>query len=386
MDQSTTQQLVAFYRSWQTFEQRISLEAAYWVVVDDLCTTSTEVREFKSRDEIAATAKTLLAHVTKNASGPYATYTQAKLEQSLLHLSVPSGETLTRKEIEARGMPWSVPSDAELAEMKSDATRLRKRAEAALTSRGVDSKAYFTTSLAAKEAAACLQQEGVYWLRKFQEIFGVDTSKASFRVEAKALAASFHNLLVTDGDDLVLLLNTNAGPVFSTAHLRFLALHEVVGHVLHFCRLKANAVLQREAPHLLCIAIHTVDALHVEGIAQALSMALLAETDGAYPEIDAQMAAANLFMAVRHRNICGLLTGSISVAEAAAHHAAFLGGQMAHHATMYKARIIDPFACAQGLAYYASLKLYAPFLKLSPQDFALQLDNLLVGFFKQKVS
>lgn len=384
MKQQLSHRIINFYRAWQQLEAPRSLEDSYWVLVDDLCRATPTVVPFKDRAGVEQEADALVAllDAERDPSG-YAAYTRAKLTQSQMHLEAKVGQRVTRDEIEARGMPWVLPSEAELEHLRSETRDLRAKADSALKARGVDAQEYFTKSLDAADAVALLQRDGEFWLAKFEEVFGVPAAKTPLKVEGMALAASFHNLVVTKSDQVTLLVNTNAGPVFTTAHLRFLALHEIVGHVLHFDKMRANADLQREAPHLACLSIHTADALHVEGIAQILSMALLREVADSYPEIDCQMAWGNLFMAVRHRNICHLVDGNITPAEAATHHLHFMGGETCRLpglTKMYEERLVDPFACIQGLAYYASLKRYGKYLDLPRGDFASQLDRLMFDF------
>lgn len=387
MGRKLSERIIKLYRSWQNLASLDSLESAYWVLVDDLCDLpESSVTEFMTRSDVEREIRDILK-ILSSEKDSYSTYTVAKLSQSLLHLNSEHGKKPTQTDITSRGIPWLIPSLDELEKLRSDTKNLRSQAESHLQDRGVNASDYFTKSLDPVSAGEFLHNDGKYWLQKAESLWGIRAAGIPFDVEVSPLEASFQNLLVTKAGDLNLLLNAKAGPVFTKAHLRFLALHEVVGHVLHFNHMKENQKLQQEAPHLLCIGIHTVDALHVEGIAQILSMALVKGYSGLYPEVECQVSWGNLFMAVRHRNICRLIEGQMTTKEAAVEHIRLMDGDTARIDAvdkMYKERIVDPFACIQGLAYYASLRTYSHYLELSVSEFSKKIDQLMFGFLTSR--
>lgn len=382
MSTDLAKRIVGFYRAWQTLAAGDSAEAGFWVLVDDLCFHDVSTPVFKSKAEADAHLQRLIREAD-SLSGSYAVYTREKLAQSLLYLRQAAASRVSRSDIEARGIPWFVPTKNELQGLREETRRLRMVAEVGLRSRGEDPQKYFGDVLSPTDAATFLQQDGDFWLAQAANVWGISTADIAYQVVARNLNASFQNLVITEGDRIKLILNSSINGVFTQAHLRFLAIHEILGHVLHFTRMRQNTELQRQAPHLLCIAIHTMDAMHVEGVAQILSEAMIKALPGQFPEVACQVSWGNLFMAVRHRNICRLIANEVSCAEAAAEHVELIDAppsRVSALTEMYEDRLTDPFACIQGLAYYASLQTYKHWLQLEASAFAARIDKLFFGY------
>jgi hypothetical protein len=378
------QQIVGFYRGWQNLALKESAEQAWWVLVDDLYPKSVSVPQLHSKADIEAALQQLLVE-WEASSSPYKAYTKAKLNQSLMYLrQAEQKKKVSREDIIARGVPWFVPERTELESLRTTLKQQRADAENALRAKGDDPESYFGEVLDPARAAAFLKSDGDFWLTQASAVWGIPTSDVSYDVEARHLKASFQNLVVTEQGRIKLLLNSAIGGVFTRAHLRFLAIHEVLGHVLHFTRMRQKVEVCRDAPQLLCITIHTFDALHVEGVAQIMAEAMVQANVGRYPEIACQISWGNLFMAVRHRNIVRLISGEISPEVAASEHADLMDvsvNRIPALTAMYTERLTDPFACIQGLVYYASLRSCEHWLKLTPSIFGSRINDLFFGFY-----
>ncbi len=375
--------MVACYRDWKELLVKRGLEEkAYWVLVDDLCTVETHTSSFNNSDEVLSELSDLLdiCHSQASSLGHHYAYTEAKLRQSITYLTQTEIKKVTRADTEARGVKWISVTDAHLDVMHSSYLEQREAAEVFLRKKGEDPLRYYNEWMPGNEAAAFIKKSGDEWVVRFQEAFSFIPS-VQYDCIALDLEMPFQNLVVYKPGKFSLLMNTRTETAFTRAHLTFLSLHEICGHIVHFTHILQSSSLQKEAPQLLPIAIHTQDSFVVEGIAQLLSMIVYAQYASDFPQVGAQIQVSNLYVALRHANISDLIENKITPAAAATRHAKYLGGTVDALEKFYAEKMNDTFSCIQALNYYSSIKLLSPYLKLNRPEMQKSLAHLMSNFF-----
>lgn len=378
MNRSLSAQITAFYRGWHAWESQHSAERAKFVVIDDLAAARIAPQRFRNRTDVVATCRRVLNAAEHSSTlESYQDYTVAKLSHSLAFLTDAPGRRLAAGDMARRGTPWVPVTDAELADLHATYDQLRR---AAIAEAAVDGDRYFDEPLEPDGVGTSIAGYAQTWLPRLYQRYSW-LQRFAFSHQSVSSAAGWRNMVTHDPPGFVLLVNTARHHTYTRALAETFALHEICGHMVHLAQLAANSRLQTDAPHLLCIAIHTQDSYLTEGIAQLLAAHLVATSDGHWSAVAAAFQHFVLHFAVRHRHIMDLVEDAISLDAAATRHRDFLGGEVAAHRAGYERLLQDPFFCCQVLNYHGAFMALRPLLALSPTSFDVALRNLLTGFY-----
>ncbi len=374
-DLSLGDKCLSLYRSWVKMETvgRGRL-LAFQVVVDDLARRQVPVVDYRSYPEISADLKLMLELVGDLPPSSRQRYAAAKLKQSVTFIEqINSDKLLTHADITARGSPWMPCSDAVLNDFAGEFHQ--RKIKSGLSAREINQ--YLQEPLTQSEIVTHIDARSRFWLERLKEKLPY-LPAANFVTKPVCLdESSIRNLVTCEFPQFKLLVNTAPHLVYTRAATECLSVHEVSGHIVHLTKLAQNQVLQNEYPFLLALAIHTQDAVFLEGVAQYLSCWLIKQYEKTDSLAAMAMSEFNLAFAVRHKNIFGIVSGTDSIDDAVKRHQHYLAGDGKHLRDIYERTLADKFFACMVFSYHASYMKLKPALNLSPENVIGFLEKIL---------
>ena len=366
-------QIVAFYRSWRLWtEQTVSEDAAYLVLVDDLCTTPTDIMHFESKEAALAQLNHLidLSEQVFSDSSRYSQLTIQKLKQSYHYLrNVNLDQLCTKKIAVSRGSKWVVPNDDRYIELVHKSAQ---SAQAYAEFTKLDSGSMWETE---ENPVAKIDELARVHLKSLRSYLPY-SQDPKFEAVGIDVESPWANLVVTKQDRFELQIYTSRKK-YNRGFVDEMALHEVCGHIFHFSQLKHSEELQHEWPHLLCIAIHTQDSFYVEAIAQFMHGFVAKKICGpnSFSEMSFDESIAR--HAAYYNNTFRVMNQDLSSLEAATAIHMNHGGQIENLERYFASVVKDPFLAAQRLVYYPAIEMLLPLLELPVADIVTLIPQLL---------
>lgn len=354
--------ITSFYRGWRDWVERTEgYDAATLVVIDDLAPPAPS-EAFGSREEVLRSLQSLVEASAPWASSPepLLRYSHDKLRQSLVYLNQAPTETISRSDIERRGTRWVDFDESDLEELLQKASLSR----ADLLAQGVSETKladYYDAPLPGPAVADSIRAYSERWLWEFRRV-RPGLQPFDYEVRAVVDPGPWRNMVVHDGSRFVLRVNTAPHLTYTKGMTEGFALHEVCGHMVHLQELASSERVLETAPHLLCIATHTLDSGFVEGVAQFVAHYLPDRVEPGRSLARGEMLYTDLRFLVVHKNLMDLLEGRVSVDQAAERHSRLLKGSV-DPGPRYRRLLSDPFFCSLCLNYASSLDDYRSLLE-----------------------
>lgn len=354
--------ITAFYRGWRDWVERAEgYDAATLIVIDDLAPPAPPDK-FNSREDVRLALESLIeASAPWSASpDPLLRYSHAKLRQSQVYLNQVPGESVSRSDIERRGTRWVDFDPAALDGLARRAAAYRE----ALSARGVSEEAqadYYDDALPGPAVADSIRAYSERWLAEFRKL---RPGLRSFAYEVRDVTdpGPWRNMVVHDGEHFILRVNTAPHLQYTRGMTEAFALHEVCGHMVHLQELAGSQRVLETAPHLLCIATHTLDSSFVEGVAQYIAHYLPGRVEPDASLAAGEMLYTDLRFLVVHKNLMDLLENRITLEQACERHSRLLKGGV-EPGPRYRRLMADSFFSSLCLNYASSLDDYRPLLE-----------------------
>ncbi len=197
-----------------------------------------------------------------------------------------------------------------------------------------------------------------------------------------------HNLflaqVITDLQGRIVCRIREDSPI--NARLAYTAVHEVLGHVLHFTQLRDNKTLSQEKPHLLALSLHTHEAFFIEGVTQLFTYYLLTKSAWAFP--GSRHAALSCvkhmkMLGIMYRVTLEILDGKTSLNRASSRHLDFekQPQNVQFLQERYEATMQDLFSAKVMLNFFASFCEAMPLARLDVESFFKVLPEFMSTYF-----
>jgi hypothetical protein len=367
---SLPEDIIATYRGWHRLvERERGWDIAKWVLINDLSKSAIEPRTFNSLPEVRLALDQLLEAAPAGK-------TAERLEQSLFFLNQQPGELVTQEAVSKRGMPWRLVKDSALDRLHSQIAILRQ----SLIDTGQLTRESSISRYERHPGKAGVVNEiraiGEASLLRLYERFS-DLAPVEFKSKEVVSSKPWSNMVTYEDNDIWFIANQGPLADNSPGRLSGLGVHEIAGHALHFSQLLRNETLRTEAPHLLCLSIHTYDNFFIEGIAEFMVSVFAERLMPAPTLLLLDLKRHELIAMVRHKNLTELIESKISVDQAVERHQAYLGGDEANLRKLYESLRNDMFFCCHFLVFYSAHQALLPALELPEAKFQRFLVKLL---------
>lgn len=353
--------ITSFYRGWRDWVERTEgYDAATLIVIDDLAPPAAPER-FGGREDVLLALEALIKESSPWGSSPdpLLRYSHDKLKQSRVYLNQAKTDAITRSDIERRGTRWHDFDENDLETLSRKASRYR----ADLLTQGISEEAladYYDESLPGPAVAGSTRAYSDRWLAEFRRV-RPGLQPFAYEVQEVNDPGPWRNMVVHDGERFILRVNTAPHLSYTKGMTEAFALHEVCGHMVHLQQLACSERVLETAPHLLCIATHTLDSGFVEGVAQFVAHFLPDRVEPGRSLARGEMLYTDLRFLVVHKNLMDLLEGRVSLDQAVERHTRLLKGGV-EPGPRYRRLLADPFFCSLCLNYASSLDDYRPLL------------------------
>jgi hypothetical protein len=362
--------IIATYRGWHRLvERERGWDIAKWILINDLSKSPIKPHDFNSLTDVRRALDRLLAIAPAGK-------TTERLQQSLFFLNQQPGELVTKEAVFKRGMPWRLVEDSALDRLHSQTEALRRT----LIDCGQLTQESSITRYERHPGKAGVVNEirsiGEASLLRLRERFP-QLAPVKFKSKEVASSAPWSNMVTYEDNDIWFI--ANQGPLADNCPGRLpgLGIHEIAGHVLHFSQLLQNESLRAEAPHMLCLSIHTYDNFFIEGIAEFM-ISIFAERILPVPTLlRMDLKRHELIAMVRHKNLTELIENKIGLDEAVERHQTYLGGDGANLRKLYESLSKDIFFCCHFLVFFSAHQTLLPALNLPEEQFQRFLIKLL---------
>lgn len=354
--------ITSFYRGWRDWVERTEgYDAATLIVIDDLAPPSAS-EKFSSRDDIRLALESLIeASAAWSASpDPLLRYSHDKLRQSQVYLNQVPTESVSRSDIERRGTRWVDFDPAVLDGLARKASAYRE----GLSAKGIPEAAqaeYYDATLPGPLVADSIRGYSERWLAEFRK---VRPGLKPFAYEVRDIndPGPWRNMVVHDGERFILRVNTAPHLRYTRGMTEAFALHEVCGHMVHLQELAGSKRVLETAPHLLCIATHTLDSGFVEGVAQYIAHFLPERVEPEISLATGELLYTDLRFLVVHKNLMDLLEKRVTLPQASERHSRLLKDGV-EPGPRYRRLMSDSFFSSLCLNYASSLDDYQPLLE-----------------------
>lgn len=371
-------EIINLYRSWRNLDIKKSpLSHGFSILVDDLSNVETIKANLNSTQKIYDQFKNIKKALETDRSifGRFNELTINKISQSLEYINPKNNLVETRDDLIARGSVLATITGDYLENLNQEYQTQLNISKESLNSKALFDE-YHNQPYSGDSLINYMSKTISSWSKTIEPINDISFN-FKFRIEEIDLDLPFINL-VNYENGLRLLINKNMTYNMSRGRLDFLCLHEFFGHIVHLNHLENSIKTGEIPPHILGFNMHSYDSFYLEGIAQAMTLYLVENTDfGKYTEsIKAENKLSILYMAVIHANILDIIDRKFSLKNAVERHVHYIGGEFETVKSSYQQRLANPFLTSQVMNYCSSFLAIESLTLLPLEQQKLKLENI----------
>lgn len=276
-------EVTRFYRRWHALERAFGPEGG--LVLDfDVAPGPEEAEPYADRAEALRALTSLREKLPSDLLDPE--MVDAKLDGAEAYLRALMGERSSFEDHLWRMMrirPRRHDPEA-LAALRAELEEAFGARGIRFDERGRDAFTLRMGSVSGAEMAPDLRRHAAGFVERVKQLVG-DLVDPDYHVSVVEEDAYWSNWIDgTRSTGVRLRINTHERIEYNRHSAEALAAHEIGGHAVHVAALRREAELGRLDPCLLNLAVHSCEAFHMEGLAQAALWAL-SDPDALHPDL-----------------------------------------------------------------------------------------------------